>query len=65
MSKLKAFKGRAGGQRDRRKREAIEAAMGKITDLVHRGILRGDFTKEMALQAIRRDFDGHFRFPRT
>ena len=63
MSKLKAFKGRSGGQRDRRKRESIEKAIGRITDLVHQGILRGDWTKEMALQAIRKSFDGHFRFP--
>jgi DNA-binding transcriptional MerR regulator len=63
MTKLEAFKGRSGGQRDRRKREAIESVVARMTDLIRRGILRGSWTEEMALQAIRKTFDGHFRFP--
>ena len=41
MSKLKAFKGRSKGQRKRRKREAVQAAVDKamdgVTEIVRHG----------------------------
>jgi hypothetical protein len=59
MTKLQAFKGRERGQNNRRKREAVEAAIDKVAD----SIRQDGWTNDMAKQAARRDFN-HFRFPR-
>jgi len=59
MTKLNAFKGRERGQNARRKQEAVEKAIENVFDGIRSG-----WTKEMAKQAARPDWDQHFRFPR-
>lgn len=56
MTKIKAYQGRARGQKRRRALEVVRRVIEKLTG--------HPCTFDMAKQAARKNWDGRFRFPR-